>query len=131
MPKTESRNAVRWRPGLTSGSLLSNAFLFAVTRGLSGQPGRDPGSQGKGLYDPRDTFEESYPKFEFAGLVKMVLSLAGWLSRRRGRETAERPADETKTEAPAITGPTLVSQSNPGQPARRSRRTAPPASSAR
>lgn len=130
MPKTENRNAVRWRPGLASGSLLSNAFLFGVTRGLSGQPGRDPGSQGKGLYDPRETFEESYPKYEFAGLVKMVLRLAGWLSRR-SQETAERPADTTEAPAPAIKGPTLVKPRNPDRPAWRDRKTAPPASSAR
>jgi hypothetical protein len=37
------------------------------------------------------TFEETYPRYEFAELVRLTLALAAWLVRGRRRLEARRP----------------------------------------
>ena len=48
--------------------------------------------------DRRPTFEETYPRYEFAPLVTIVLALGDWLAARRDR--AKR-APQTPAQTPA------------------------------
>jgi hypothetical protein len=55
--------------------------------------------------DERPTFEETYPRYEFAPLVTIALALGGWLAGQRERaKSAPRIRMETP-EAPRPTAP--------------------------
>ena len=52
--------------------------------------------------DDRATFEETYPRHEFAPLVAIALALGGWLARQRD---PVRHAPRTRVRRPEATKP--------------------------
>jgi hypothetical protein len=52
--------------------------------------------------DHRATFEETYPRYEFAPLVAIALALGNWLAGQRNRA---RRAPPTRVRTPEATGP--------------------------
>jgi hypothetical protein len=52
--------------------------------------------------DDRATFEESYPRYEFAPLVAIALALGSWLVGQRKRA---RGAPRTRVRTPEARGP--------------------------
>ena len=89
MPRYPSRSPAQRRPVSHTIDQTSDAMLFGITRGLSGMPQRDPGSSGRQLYRHGDTFEESYPRFEFSTLVTLSLAIAKWFHRLRQKAPAK------------------------------------------
>ena len=49
------------------------------------------------------TFEETYPRYEFAELVRLTLVLAAWLVRGRRRLEARRPPPVSRSPLPGGT----------------------------
>lgn len=74
MPRYPSPSPAARRPASNVIHQTSDAMLFGITRGVTGLPRRDPGSAGRQFYRPGETFEESYPRFEFSTLVSLVLT---------------------------------------------------------
>jgi hypothetical protein len=55
--------------------------------------------------DERPTFEETYPRYEFAPLVAIALALGGWLAGLRDRVKHARRARVQRPEAPGPAAP--------------------------
>jgi hypothetical protein len=53
--------------------------------------------------DKRPTFEETWPRYEFAEMVRIGLVIGDWIARLRRRRTVAMP---TRAEPSRRTGPT-------------------------
>jgi len=51
------------------------------------------------------TFEETYPRYEFAELVRLALAFAGWLVKGRRRLEMRRPPGVSRQPLPGGTSP--------------------------
>ncbi len=83
MPRYQRPTTTERPPLAKPYSQTADLFAFGITRGASGLPQRDPGSSGRELYDPAESFEQSYRRFEFSMLVELSLDLLRWLMRMR------------------------------------------------
>jgi len=88
MPRYQSPSTRDQRSAFNSTGQVSDAILFGITRGASGLSGRDPGSAAKHHYIPTDTFENTYPRYEFSTLVELSLAVVRWLVRMRNKQSA-------------------------------------------
>lgn len=102
MPRYQSPPSANRRPS-SPYSQTSDAILFGLTRGASGLPRRDPGCSGRQLYRAEETFEDTYPRFEFSTLVALSLDCLRWLIGVRQRAAAaDRAASRSRPAAAGI-----------------------------
>ena len=54
---------------------------------------------------PHPTFEETYPRYEFAELVRLTVALAAWLAKGRRRLALRRRSRGSRDQLPGGTHP--------------------------
>jgi len=88
----------RYRRRSSNGTRFSDEYLCALTRGLYVPPSRDTRPKHSETDGPDDGFEETYPRYPFAPLVRMVLKLAKRLIVRTPDKSPNTGAAVTVTE---------------------------------
>ena len=76
-------NRSRRRHPRSSDSPLSDEYLTALTRGFYVPLSEDTRPKHKETYEAGGSFEETFPRYPFSTLVRIVLKLVEWISRRR------------------------------------------------
>lgn len=81
MAKHKSRHADHRQPLSGTGSCYSDEFVFGISRGACARAQRNSGRGGRALFEAKKTFEETYPRYPFAELVRLSIGLGNWLAR--------------------------------------------------
>lgn len=88
MSEKENRFSGSRQRSSGTGFFESDEFLYGITHGAYELPRRDSSCDRNNWSGERATFEQTYPKYSFAELVRLAIGFGGWLAGRLRRRPA-------------------------------------------